>query len=620
DDVRGWNFCNNSNDPKDEDGHGTHCAGIIAAVGNNGKGVTGVCWKAKIMPLKIQDKNGFSASNAVSAILYANANGADVINNSWGGGSFSQTLKDAIDASSAVVVCAAGNGDDDKIGDDNDLIPSYPSSYESANIISVAATDHHDSLRPSSNYGAVSVDIAAPGENIYSTVPAGYFTMSGTSMAAPYISGTAAILKAYKPSLTNLGIKAAIEKGVDTNPSLFGKVATGGRLNAHAALKNISSDEPAEINSPTPGSSLTSATVTFTWTDVGADNYRLEIGNSTGTGDFYSADQGRKTSATVNSLPSDGRKLYVRLKSDFGGLWQQKDHTYTAYISSDRGGQKAVMISPEPGSALTSTSVTFTWSSGGAERFWIYIGTSKAGSTDVFSKDQGKNTSVAVSALPDNGAKFYVRLWSLTDGYWQYKDCTYKACSRTAGVKAAEMLTPLPGSTLTATSVTFTLTKSGVDRCWLYIGTSAAGAGDIYAKEQSTNASATVSGLPNSGVKVYVRLWSFVSGKWVYNDYTYTAFKSSDSKVPAEILTPVPGTVLTSASVTFTWSDTGAAKYWLCVGISGVGASDVYRADQGIKTAVTVSNLPRNKALYVRLRSVVDGKWLYKDYTYTTAP
>lgn len=169
DDVRGWDWVDGDNDPMDYCDHGTHCAGTIAAVGNNSTGMTGVCWKAKIMPLRFLDTLGSgSTANAISAILYANQMGAHVISNSWGGGSFSTPLKDAIDASSAVVVCAAGNDGTDNDGGTH----HYPSDYTSSNIISVAATDQDDGLASFSNWGSTSVDVGAPGVNIYSASPA----------------------------------------------------------------------------------------------------------------------------------------------------------------------------------------------------------------------------------------------------------------------------------------------------------------------------------------------------------------------------------------------------------------------------------------------------------------
>ncbi|MDX1707267.1 MAG: S8 family peptidase, partial [Desulfobacterales bacterium] len=167
DDINGWDFLVNDNDPRDAHGHGTHVAGTIAAVGDNNKGVTGVSWSAKIMVLRFLDAWGLgSTANAIAAIEYASSMGADIINNSWGGGGYNQALKDAIDASGALVVCAAGNS-----SRNNDSIPHYPSSYTSTNIIAVAATNQNDQLAGFSNYGNVSVDVAAPGTNIYSAAP-----------------------------------------------------------------------------------------------------------------------------------------------------------------------------------------------------------------------------------------------------------------------------------------------------------------------------------------------------------------------------------------------------------------------------------------------------------------
>lgn len=167
DDVRGWDFCDNDNNPEDYNAHGTHVAGTIAARGNNAAGVAGVCWTAKIMALRFLNAGGRGlTSDAISAIEYANTKGAHVVNNSWGGRGFSQALKDAINAFPALIVCAAGND-----GTDNDNAPQYPSSYDCPNIIAVAATDQEDNLASFSNYGLLSVDVAAPGTNIYSTSP-----------------------------------------------------------------------------------------------------------------------------------------------------------------------------------------------------------------------------------------------------------------------------------------------------------------------------------------------------------------------------------------------------------------------------------------------------------------
>ena len=249
DDIRGWDFANKDNNPADDNGHGTHVTGIIAAVGNNGIGVAGVAWNAKIMALKSFRADGSGlTSDAILAIADANLMGADVINNSWGGAPNSQALFDMIRSSSAMVVFAAGNS-----GQNNDLIPHYPSSYTSANILAVAATDPNDNLALFSNFGVTLVDVATPGVNILSTLSGGgYDYKSGTSMAVPFATGVAALLKAKShPSaisdnssnssvtgsgLSNLEIIAKIKETVDPVDSLNGQITTQGRINAFRAV------------------------------------------------------------------------------------------------------------------------------------------------------------------------------------------------------------------------------------------------------------------------------------------------------------------------------------------------------------------------------------------------
>jgi subtilisin family serine protease len=168
DDVYGWDFQSSDNDPMDDNGHGSHLAGTIAGEGNNSAGVAGVNWTAKVMALKFLDANGLGdVADAASAIEYASAKGAHVVNCSFGGSNSSQTLKDVIDASSALFVCAAGND-----GLDNDIVPHFPSGFDSENMLSVAASDQNDSLASFANFGATTVDVAAPGTNILSTIPA----------------------------------------------------------------------------------------------------------------------------------------------------------------------------------------------------------------------------------------------------------------------------------------------------------------------------------------------------------------------------------------------------------------------------------------------------------------
>ena len=230
DDIHGYDFVNDDGDAMDDHGHGTHTSGTIGAEGNNGIGVTGVAQDVSIMALKFLGADGRGDTmDAILAVEYATAMGADLTNNSWGGGGFSQALYDAI-AAGPLFVAAAGN--------DGVSSLHYPAGYDLDNIISVAATDDNDELADFSNFGNW-VDLAAPGVDILSTLPGGYGYASGTSMAAPQVAGVAALLLAANPDLTAQEIVDAILSGVDVIPGLDGDVTTGGRLNAFGALQAL---------------------------------------------------------------------------------------------------------------------------------------------------------------------------------------------------------------------------------------------------------------------------------------------------------------------------------------------------------------------------------------------
>ncbi|MCA8987034.1 MAG: S8 family serine peptidase, partial [Planctomycetaceae bacterium] len=234
DDVHGYDFVNNDGNPMDDEGHGTHVAGTIAAQGNNGTGVTGVTWNAQLMAIKFLDRNGEGfLSDAVSAINYATRMGAHITNNSWGGGGFSSSLQAAISAAGnagQLFVAAAGN--------DGASQADYPALYSNSNILSVASSDRNDLKSSFSNYNSVSVDLAAPGSSIYSTsYTGGYTTKSGTSMATPHVAGAAALLKSLRPTATVSEIKSTLMNTVDPLSAFTGRVVTGGRLNVFNAVK-----------------------------------------------------------------------------------------------------------------------------------------------------------------------------------------------------------------------------------------------------------------------------------------------------------------------------------------------------------------------------------------------
>ncbi|WP_445302029.1 S8 family serine peptidase [Microcoleus sp. K1-B6] len=292
DDVRGYDFANNDSDPMDDNGHGSHVAGTIGAVGNNNLGVAGVNHTVRIVPLKFISAGGTgSVANAARAIRYATDKGADVINYSAGGyrpSDFdprSDVRYDAIaDAHDAGVLFVAAAGND---ANDNDTNPLYPASFDLPNVVSVAATNRNDGLWSSSNFGATTVDLGAPGSSILSTVPGNnYAVYSGTSMAAPHVAGTAALLLAQDPTLSVTQLKNSILSNVDLLPSLAGRTATGGRLNLRKAFnrppvvnRSVFS-QSAALGFSQAGNTFTLAANTDTDPDAGDSiNYSIALAN-----------------------------------------------------------------------------------------------------------------------------------------------------------------------------------------------------------------------------------------------------------------------------------------------------------------------------------------------------
>jgi 6-phosphogluconolactonase (cycloisomerase 2 family) len=366
---------------------------------------------------------------------------------------------------------------------------------------------------------------------------------------------------------------------------------------------------PAVLTSPAPGSSLTGSGATFQWTTgTAVTQYVLGIG-STGVGSYnlFNSTPITATQASVTGLPTNGTTLYARLYSWINGAWQYHDYTYTAAATP------AVLTSPTPGTALTSSSATFQWTAGtGVTQYVLGIGSTGVGSYNLFNSTPITATQASVTGLPTNGETLYARIYSWINGAWQFNDYIYTAAATPV---PAVLTSPTSGSTLTSSSATFQWTAgTGVTQYVLGIGSTGVGSSNLFNSTPITATQASVTGLPTNGETLYARLYSWINGAWQYHDYTYTA-----AATPAVLTSPTPGTALTSSSVTFQWTaGTGVTQYVLGIGSTGVGSYNLYNSTPITATQASVTGLPTNgETLYARLYSLINGAWQYHDYTYT---
>jgi hypothetical protein len=278
----------------------------------------------------------------------------------------------------------------------------------------------------------------------------------------------------------------------------------------------------------------------------------------------------------------------------------------------------ATLLLPVNGSTLSGTSATFTWTTGGANGYYLLIGTQGVGSKNLYNSEEkpASTTSYTFNGLPLTGATIYVRLTSNLNGAWVSHDYQFTAAS------PATITAPANASTLSGTSATFTWSASsaaGVSGYYLWIGTQGLGSNDLYNSEEkpASTTSYSFTGLPLTGAPIYVRLITNINGSWVHNDYQYTAAG------PVALTAPTAGTTLPGASATFTWSASSAATgYYLWIGTQGVGSSDLYYSAEkpSSTTSYTFNNLPAGgQTIYVRLITNINGTWVHNDYQFTAA-
>ncbi|MDC9530687.1 S8 family serine peptidase [Pseudoalteromonas sp. Angola-7] len=328
DDVHGINAITNTGDPMDDEGHGTHVSGTIGASGNNATGVVGVNHEVSMVGCKFLDAAGNgSTSDAIKCIDYmvglknAGVN-LRVLNNSWGGGGYSQALADAIASSEAadlLFVAAAGN---DTI--DNDVNPHYPSNYENASVLSVASTDQTDNISWFSHYGLTSVDMGAPGSAILSTTPGeSYASYSGTSMATPHVAGAAALVLSINPELNTQELKELLMSSGDANAALQGVTVAGTRLNVNQAL--IDAD-------PTPGFKISANPLTQQIVAGQATNYTFTIGSIAQWDEEVTLELSSTLSGAYLSASTarPGDEVMLNVETDTDTQWGEYELTVTA--------------------------------------------------------------------------------------------------------------------------------------------------------------------------------------------------------------------------------------------------------------------------------------------------
>lgn len=347
DDIHGWDFFHNDASvchyletsdglsvlPDDNDNHGTHCAGIIAATANNGIGIAGVASNIdiRIMALKIHGGNSSTGSvaNAIKAIRYAESMGASICNLSWGTPNYSRALELAIQDSSMLFVAAAGNE-----GANNNSTPVYPASFQLSNVISVAFVDSYGNLASNSNYGTSTVDLAAPGQSIYSTLVGSYGYSSGSSMAAPHVSGLAALVYAYREDVYPAQVKELIINTMKPLPSLNAYLKHPGIPDAHSmvrSLNDITADTQAPVLSIQTGYANDMIELTLSVLDAGGSGIRrLRYAYGTKNLVYFQEEQGG-TSITGQSLFLTKSGFYTFYAEDYAGNYTLR----TYYVEDD---------------------------------------------------------------------------------------------------------------------------------------------------------------------------------------------------------------------------------------------------------------------------------------------
>ncbi len=374
--------------------------------------------------------------------------------------------------------------------------------------------------------------------------------------------------------------------------------------------------------SPAPGSTLPGGTATFQWTDDGAavEEWALAGGSTEGAFDLFDAGSvGTAYSATIATLPTDGRVVWIRLRWRIGSAWSVANVYYVAALAG--GTPTPRVTSPVPGSILPGASASFQWiaNSVAVTQWWLYVGSSP-GASDIFDSGAlGNSLSLTVNGLPIDGRTLWAGLWYF-EGVWKLVSFPFVAANGAAGTP--RITSPAAGAVLAGSTVAIHWTADGAAVTeWALWAGSSQGTSDLFDSGllNAATLSTTLAGLPTDGRSVWLRLRYRIGGSWSFWDAQYTASTQGVPVTPA-ILSPSPGSALGASTVTFSWNAYGAAvtEWWLWVG-TDPGGSDLWDSGAlGASLSATVSGLPTSgDPIHVRLWFRVAGLWEFADFQYS---
>jgi subtilisin family serine protease len=601
--------------------HGTHVAGIAAGYGSSLE-FDGVARGADIIAIQVFSEftDPYFCGSKDSCVLSWTSDqikglervyelrdtfNIAAVNMSLGGGRYPSTCDNDIrkaiidnlrSVGIATVISSGNNSFKDAL--------SAPACISSA--ISVGATyDDSDTVVGFSNSAAF-LKLLAPGVSIQSSVPGGaYRGKSGTSMAAPHVTGAFALLK-------------SIDSEASVGDMLYALKATGvGVTDTNGITKSridvLAAYNKPEITDPQPDSEITTSPVTFNWTGHGlpVDKWDLRVGTTPGGTDIFdrAALDGDVTSRVVDCIPLTGDPLYVRLRFKRAGKWWHYDFQYATVIGAP------AMTGPSTAVPLPDNRITFSWDANGLcpDAWKLWVGTS-SGSRDLYDSGKlpGTDGEHRAKGLPFDGSAVHVRLKYQINGKWYNKDYQYEAVTWTIGITD-----PVAESQVESRNVTFTWADGSaeVTRWRLYVG-SGIGKNDYYDSGRliASTLQTDTAGLPKDGRRLYVRLRFKIHGLWEFADYQYTAV----DKLP-KITSPEPGSTLGDYSVTFNWTPENYSvdKWRLYVG-SAPGLKDYYDSGGLYATQSTCSVVPTDGSkIHVRLKYKWKGIWKSRDYKYT---